>query len=330
MMTPGACVVVEHKTTSSDIDEGSVYWKRLRLDAQISTYLVGARALGFEPRGVLYDVIRKPSTKLGLATPLEERKYTKGTKSQPSRLYANQRETDETEAEYRVRARADIEANPDTYFRRGEIVRHVQEEIDAAADAWATAEQITAAQNTHRFPRNVDACERYGRFCDYWEVCTGQSNLQDPTRYRRATTTHEELEETGKRHLPVVTASATKCFRRCEREYYFSYELGFRPLAKSEALEFGTLVHKGLEVWWKTVDLASVFAVIAKSTEDVTHLVNAQELLRGYHARWSEERLDVLAVEAQFVAPLVDPATGQASSTWSLGGKIDAVARVAA
>lgn len=329
MMPPGSCLIVEHKTSSSDVEEGSSYWKRLRLDAQVSTYMVGARALGFEPVGVLYDVIRKPRFKPLKATPVESRKYTKVTKAEPvSRLYANMRDTDETLDEYRARLRADIEATPDSYYKRGTVVRSENEERDAAHDAWDAAEQIAQSQRTGRWSRNVDACERYGRFCDYFSVCTGEASIDDPTRFRKTDKKHEELD--GKHRLPLVTTSGMKAYRRCAREYSFSYERGIRSIEQADALAFGTLVHVGLEVWWKTVSFDAAVAAMRAATTQELHLVQAEELLRGYHARWSDESFDVLAVEQEFAAPLVDPTTGKPSSVWELGGKIDAIARVAA
>jgi len=75
-MQPGT-YVVEHKTTSYEIGAGSPYWKRLTLDSQVSNYLVGARTLGHEPAGVLYDVVRKVRLRPSKATPVEAREYTK-------------------------------------------------------------------------------------------------------------------------------------------------------------------------------------------------------------------------------------------------------------
>lgn len=374
MMPPGSCLIVEHKTSSSDVEEGSSYWKRLRLDAQVSTYMVGARALGFEPVGVLYDVIRKPRFKPMKATPVEARAYTKmkdkkcpecrPTKGNNGphafargadgnlyptgpmapdaifcaegrlvtdpggRLYANMRDTDETLDEYRARLHADIKATPDSYYKRGAVVRSESEERDAAHDAWDVADQIAQSQRTGRWSRNVDACERYGRFCDYFSVCTGEASIDDATRFRKTDKKHEELD--GKHRLPLVTTSGMKAYRRCAREYSFSYERGIRSIEQADALAFGTLVHVGLEVWWKTVDFEQAVAAMRSATTNELHLVQAEELMRGYHARWCEESFDVLAVEREFAAPLVDPTTGKPSAVWELGGKIDAIARVAA
>ena len=52
--------------------------------------------------------------------------------------------------------------------------------------------------------------------------------------------------------LPVLTNSQMRTFRRCGREHELSYELGYRPAVEADALRFGTLVHLGLESWWRT------------------------------------------------------------------------------
>lgn len=320
----GRAFIIDHKTTSSDIGDGSAFWNRLRMDAQLSTYLVGARALGFDPVGAVWDVIHKPSVKPLKATPVDERKYTKATKTQPSRLYASQAEVDEPLDEYRARLAADIAARPDAYYKRGFIVRTLDEERAAAFDAWGVGMSIEHSALTASWPRTPAACERYGSLCPYFDVCTGAASLDDGTRYRRTRGAHEEL--TTRRKLPLITTSAMTTYQRCAREYQFSYVHGVRPIKVADALAFGTLLHLGLEVWWKTTDLQATFAALV--TDDPVHRVVAEELLRGYDARWSAEPLDVLAVEAEFATPLVDPLTHAPSTRHTLGGKIDAVARV--
>lgn len=359
MMMPGV-YVVEHKTTALEIGAGSPYWKRLTLDAQVSTYLAGAKALGHDAVGVLYDVVRKPQIRPLKATPVEQREYTKPKdKACPEckkknaspaphtvdgltcadgrivtdpggRLYANMREFDETPEEYAERLRADIAASPDKYYQRGTIVRLEDEARDADFDAWAVAKALRESQRLGRWPRNVDACDSYGSFCEYFPVCSGEATIEDPLRYRDADEAHEELAtipDDEKRRLPIVSSSSLKTYRSCPRKYYYAYELRRRSLVESAALRFGTLLHLGLEVWWKTVDLAQAFAAMAGEA-DPFELVKAQELMRGYHARWANEPFDVLAVEQGFVAPLVNPETNAESRTWQRGGKIDAIVRV--
>lgn len=198
----GRVYIVEHKTSSLDITAGSPYWRRLQLDTQVSTYYSGARALGFEPAGVIYDVLAKPKLKPLEATAIAERKYTKD-----GRLYARMRELDESPEEYQARVREDIAANPDRYFVRGHVVRFDTEERDAMYDAWQEARQIREAELHQRWPRNPDACERYGRFCPYFDVCTGVASLDDTSKFRKVTNTHEELTAPEDTHEPSATGS---------------------------------------------------------------------------------------------------------------------------
>jgi hypothetical protein len=178
--------IVEHKTSSEDLGAGSTYWQRLRIDSQVSTYYAGARALGFEVAGCIYDVVAKPSLRPLKAT--QNPKYTKD-----GRLYANQREFDETPEEYEARLLAHITENPDRYYHRGTVVRLEAEEVEAAFDSWQTTRLIREAELAQRYPRNADACPRYGRMCSFFEVCTGAASLDDTSRFRRTETAHEEL-----------------------------------------------------------------------------------------------------------------------------------------
>jgi hypothetical protein len=197
----GRVYIVEHKTSSEDVSLGSEYWERLTLDPQVSNYLSGVRwlapKLGIDPAhvaGVIYDVVAKPALRPLQATPLEARKYTKTTKAEPiPRLYANQRERDETPQEYFDRIAAAIAETPDRYYARGEIVRLEADVREAAQDLWQVGVQIRDARRLKLFPRNPDACRRYGRSCDYLPVCLGVASLDDETRYRRAQRAHEEL-----------------------------------------------------------------------------------------------------------------------------------------
>jgi hypothetical protein len=201
----GRVRTVEHKTSSEDISAGSDYWTRLKLDSQISRYMTGARLLGHEPVGCIYDVLGKPGLIPLKATPPDARKYTKPTKKDPEpRLYAYQRETDETPDEFLERLMTTIVENPERYYARGEIVRLAEDEREAAWDTWAVGLQVRDSRREKVWPRNPDSCRRYGRTCEFLPVCTGEASIDDRTRYRRADTAHEELTGGGGTIVPVV------------------------------------------------------------------------------------------------------------------------------
>jgi hypothetical protein len=61
------------------------------------------------------------------------------------RLYANQRETDETVDEYRDRVRAAIAEDPDRYYQRGLVVRLEAQLAEADAELWQLGQTLREA-----------------------------------------------------------------------------------------------------------------------------------------------------------------------------------------
>jgi hypothetical protein len=186
----GRKLLMEHKTSSEDIGAGSEYWRRLRMDGQVSTYFDGAAALGIEVEACIYDVLGKPAQRPYKATPLESRKFKAN-----GELYANQRANDETVEEYRQRIGEAVAEDPARYFQRGEVVRLDEEMVEARADRWEQARIIRENELAARHPRNPDACSQYGRLCPFFDVCSGTASLDDPTRFTRAESAHPELAE---------------------------------------------------------------------------------------------------------------------------------------
>jgi len=196
--------IIEHKTTSSPLTPGSLYWERLRLDAQISTYVAGAASLGYEVFGCIYDVLRKPPIKPLMATPETDRRYTQkasrlkdGTERPAGSLHAGQREYDETPGEYQTRILESIASDPDAHYRRGEVIRLDEDMREYARDTWDATHMLQVARRRDSHPRNPNACERYGRLCSYFDLCTGSSDATDDTRWDIAPSDHDELHGIG-------------------------------------------------------------------------------------------------------------------------------------
>jgi hypothetical protein len=160
----GRTVVVEHKTTASDITPGSAYWAEKTVsNAQVSIYL-----LAFPGAFVLYDVLRKSSLR-----PLREGKPNA-----------------ETDAEYYARCLADIASRPERYYQRANIFRSPEELIEARDDVLTWAAIMTHAS------RNPDSCFSFGRRCEYFDVCwNGLPIENDLTLVRREKNHTEEVTE---------------------------------------------------------------------------------------------------------------------------------------
>lgn len=164
-------MVLESKTTSEDITPGSAYWQHVAsLDTQVSMYMLGATQAGHAVEGVIYDVARKPELR-------------------PKK--------DESAEAYRDRCALDIQARPDWYFQRQEIVRLESEANAYAQDLWDYACDLTIAERTARWPRNPDNCRKYGRPCDYLPVCASEASIDDPVLYR---TTERKDHEPSRSH----------------------------------------------------------------------------------------------------------------------------------
>jgi hypothetical protein len=130
------------------------------------------------------------------------------------------------------------------------------------------------------------------------------------------------------KRLPVITTSEIQCFQRCARLHEYKYVLGYRAPEKAHALEFGTLVHAGLEKWWATAgDLGTTKTALEaahrESALNAHDLIRADVMLSGYHIRWSDEPITVLGVEQEFCVPIRHPSG--AVHTIKLAGKWDAI-----
>lgn len=316
-------LILETKTSSEDIVPGSSYWRRLRLDPQIGIYWRAAVQQGLDVQ-VGYDVLGKPQLRPLKATPIESRKYTKPTKAEPMpRLYANQRDRDETPEEYGQRCLAAIVVDPDAYYQRAILVRLMQEQHECAVDVWQTAQTMREARRLNVFPRNPDACFTWNRSCDYLAVCCGDVPIDDPLLFRREEKANEELEDVFEDDRVLITQSSIRTFRACQRRYQYRYIVRARPIVKPDALRSGSSVHRGVEELRKGATFEAACAALDR--EDPYDFERERAMLAGYVARWGDASRGIVAVEKQFEIDLINPATGAPSRTFRLGGKMDAL-----
>ncbi len=116
----------------------------------------------------------------------------------------------------------------------------------------------------------------------------------------------------------IITATATKTFRACNRRYRYTYVDGLRPLIEPAPFRFGTLWHDGQESWWTGREWQ------APADADAFDLAKARALLAGYSARWSLDGIEVVAIEKPFCAPLID-GDGKQVRGWAIAGKVDGI-----
>jgi hypothetical protein len=218
----GRLAVKETKTCSEDLALDSDYWRRLRIDHQISMYVHAARELGHAVETVLYDVIRKPTIEAN-PVPLKDdqgvkivldargdRVRTKDGKkwretADTSLGYVLQTRPMATE-EWSERLRSDIADRPDFYFARVEIPRLDQDIEEFRAELWDVQQAIREAQRTGRHYRTVT--QNTCRYCPYFGICSTNQivNLDYPPEgFEVLSSPHPEL-ETEKIHGQYTAA----------------------------------------------------------------------------------------------------------------------------
>lgn len=167
----GRLAVLEYKTAGEDIGAESDYWLRLRCDPQISMYVLGARAIGFDVATVLYDVTRKPTIRL---------------------------RKEETPEQYGQRLLADVGERPDYYFARREVPRLEDELAEFRLELWQQAAQLRDAQRADRWFRNVGkmTCS----YCPFASLCLNSIQVTvdaPPSGYEVLGDVHPELHTGG-------------------------------------------------------------------------------------------------------------------------------------
>lgn len=205
----GWVAVQENKTTGDDIGPDSDYWKRLRIDAQISGYFRAAQARDHDVRTVLYNVIRKPSIR-PCQVPLLDENGEKvvvddagnrvlkadGTPRQSAdsakgyTLLSRRENADE----FGERLRQDIAQRPTFYFARQEIPRIDADLDDFDRELWMLQQQLRESQKSGRWFRNAGACLGFGK-CTYFDLCTSgwQPSSGVPSGFTTVTNIHPEL-----------------------------------------------------------------------------------------------------------------------------------------
>ena len=202
----GRIVIGETKTTSEDIEPGSLYWQVAEIDTQETLYVWAARKMGYAVHSVVRDVIRKPTIRPkqihtldadGLKIVLDannNRVYLKSGKPRQSPEDDTQRLVSRTEtpAEFGERLTADIFARPDFYYQRKELPRMDREIEELEHDLRGVANAMRDSIKHDRHYRNTASCRSYGG-CEYLSVCKSFDPAVLPNGFIRVDDIHPEL-----------------------------------------------------------------------------------------------------------------------------------------
>jgi hypothetical protein len=151
--------LMESKTTSIIDDR---YFEKLAIDPQVTGYTFLASKFFPDLRGIIYNVVRKPSIR-----------QKKG----------------ETTEQFYERMREDYIKRPEFYFKREEIVRNEKEIEEFPKFVSNIAKELRFA---NFFPRSVSRCSLYGS-CSFRPLCIEYSDELAST-YGKKEKLHEELD----------------------------------------------------------------------------------------------------------------------------------------
>jgi hypothetical protein len=274
-------VIVEHKSTSEDLAAYSPYWRRLAIDSQVSKYVLSMRQAGRgDLRSILYDVVKKPTTKpkrviaklvrttaetgeyFGFPVPAAELETLrdayeagKGAKGGFSGQY------DESLILYGLRLRRIVLDDLAGFYQRQTVTRTDADVLEYARELWQLGKEIRESRAADVAPKNTSHCNSYGRLCEYFSLCTGEASADDD-RFKSVDWVHSEIDSADIVSVSrtagrdILTNSRLTMFQSCRRREFNRYEQGLRTESDGDSvsLQWGSLFHDLLEVVWGLYD----------------------------------------------------------------------------
>lgn len=137
----------------------------------------------------------------------------------------------------------------------------------------------------------------------------------------------------------ILTYSALNTFRGCPRKFKHRYLDHLQPRQKAESLSFGSVIHSGLELWyrsvgqsdrlWKLLDfIDGQFSGRVGDLQEKYRWQLARAMLTGYATRYPSEEFQVVEIEKVFNGEIRNPETGRPSQTFVMAGKADGIVQL--
>lgn len=149
--------LMEHKTASAMPDE-----KSIKHDPQVLNYLLAHP----EVKGLIYNVLVKPRHK---------------------------QKKDETEIDFQTRIEEELLSSSDKYFKRIVVLRDEATMRLAQHRNDEVATSIAFAKERNFWPQNPYACHKFGQTCEFYDVCTNRTTLEESDKIKRSDKIHLEL-----------------------------------------------------------------------------------------------------------------------------------------
>ena len=150
-------VVMEHKTTMQPIKQGDPYWADLKLSPQAGLYYMVAQEQGWNVDSVVYNVAHVPTLR--------------------------QKNKESLEA-YKQRCLDDMVKNPSSYYGRQEFKFTDDDLRKFQRDLYLTWKLMEYAEK-NGVPRYTSNCRQGYYTCEYFDLCTGESDPGEDRWKRR-------------------------------------------------------------------------------------------------------------------------------------------------
>ena len=140
--------------------------------------------------------------------------------------------------------------------------------------------------------------------------------------------------------MKTITHSSVACFQECRRKWDYRYNKEIVPTEPQTALDFGTAIHAGLEIWFKyngiaktdgALRITAVETGVGRGAElglSSGDLCKVQAMLERYTEIYKEEAFEVVEVESEFSVRLQNPRTNKYSRTFRYQGKVDGLVKL--
>jgi hypothetical protein len=157
----GSTLIVEHKTVkTASLADGSEVWERRARDLQWQVYVLAWQHHGHRCDGVVYNLLRRPQ--------MRARK-------------------NESAQQLQSRIREAVTGDgAEGYFARMLVPFGEKQLTDARLDIidWYTSMKVF--RDAGLAPRNLEACTKFGRVCEYHATCHGGVPITDDEHYKPA------------------------------------------------------------------------------------------------------------------------------------------------
>jgi hypothetical protein len=219
-------LIMDHKSASSahspEKDE------HLMISSQPSQYAYLCWANGLKPTHLLWDRVLKSLHRKGKNETYDE-------------------------LEYRIQ---DIYMGDPSKFTRSKIPIIKDQVARHVSDLYDYAKEIDLESKGNNHLRSTGNCFSFNTPCMYLSCCTGFSDPDDTSVWKRTGPRHQELELSSDiDQFKILTNSRLNCYQGCRQNHAYRYNEGLVKINQenNENLFIGSAFHSAMQAYWEVL-----------------------------------------------------------------------------